>query len=129
MLNGVDNVAGKNEVNGRLRKDPVVMSNEEIQIYELLKRFSNRYVSVTDVSKSVGTRKDFNRDRLWAQPVLRRMEMQGLIEANPYGDYRIKHQPDETTTFKNALETPGVPLGDTTIISLSDVQDDRAGVV
>ena len=97
------------------------MSNEEIEIYELLKRSSNRYVSVTDISKSIGPRKNFNRDRLWAQPVLRRMEMQGLIEANPYGDYRIKPQLEETTTFKNALETPGVPLGDTTIISLNDV--------
>jgi hypothetical protein len=99
------------------------MSNEEAEIYEFLKRVSNRYLSVTEISQSVGPRKNFNRDRLWAQPVLRRMEMQGLVEANPFGDYRLKHQPDETTTFKTALDIPGMSLGDTTIISLRDVQD------
>jgi hypothetical protein len=99
------------------------MSNEEAEIYELLKRFSNRYLSVTEISKSVGPRRNFNRDRLWAQPILRRMEMQGLIEVSPFGDYRLKHQPDETTTFKTALETPGISLGDTTIISLRNVED------
>jgi hypothetical protein len=46
-----------------------------------------------------------------------------LIEVSPFGDYRLKHQPDETTTFKTALETPGISLGDTTIISLRNVED------
>jgi hypothetical protein len=103
------------------------MNSEEAEIYELLKRASNRYLSVTEISKSVGPRKNFNRDRLWAQPILRRMEMQGVVEASPFGDYRLTHQPDETTTFKTALEIPGISLGDTTIVSLRDVQDGNAG--
>lgn len=108
-----------------LQPNAVVMSNEETEIYEFLKRFSNRYVSVTDISKSVGARKNFNADRLWAQPILRRMEMEGWIEANPFGEYRVKFSSEDSTTFKKALETPGISLGDTTIICLSDVKGDR----
>ena len=101
------------------------MSNEETEIYEFLKRFSNRYVSVTDISNSVGARRNFNADRLWAQPILRRMEMEGWLEANPFGEYRVKFSSEDSTTFKKALETPGVSLGDTAIITLTDVKDDR----
>ena len=102
------------------------MSTEETEIYEFLKRFPNRYVSLVDISKSVGPRKNFIEDRLWAQPILRRMEMEGWIESNPFGEYHLKDQPDETTTFKKALETPGLSLGDTAIVSLSDLKNDRA---
>jgi hypothetical protein len=101
------------------------MSTEETEIYEFLKRFHNRYVPVTDISRSVGARKNFNADRLWAQPVLRRMEIEGWVEANPFGEYRVKFSSEDSTTFKKALETPGMPLGDTTIVSLSDVKCDR----
>jgi len=110
-------------------QNAVVMSIEETEIYEFLKRFSNRYVSVADISKSVGPRKNFHSDRLWAQPILRRMEMEGWIEANPFGEYRVKFSSEDSTTFKKALETPGISLGDTTIISLKDVQNDRADAV
>lgn len=102
------------------------MNTEETEIYEFLKRFPNRYVSVTDISKSVGARKEFRADRLWTQPILRRMEMEGWIEASPFGDYRVKPTSEDSTTFLKALETPGMDLGDTTIISLSDVKGERA---
>jgi len=102
------------------------MTNEETEIYEFLKGSPNQFVSVTDISKKVGSRKSFNADRLWAHPIVRRMEMEGWLECNPFGDYRLKHQPDETTSFKQALETPGVSLGDTTIIALSDRQDGQS---
>src|SRR6266545_7505199 len=102
------------------------MSTEETEIYEFLKRFPNRYVSVTDISKSVGALKNFHADRLWTQPFLRRMELEGSIESNPFGDYRVKMSSEDSTTFKKALETPGLALGDTTIISLSDVKGECA---
>ena len=102
------------------------MSTQEAKIYEFLKRFPSRYLSVTDISKSVGLRKEFIADRLWAQPILRRMEMEGWIESNPFGEYRAKATSEDSTTFKKALETPGMDLGDTTIISLTDVKSDRA---
>ena len=104
------------------------MTTEETEIYELLKRSPNQFVSVTDISKSVASRKAFNEDRLWAQPILRRMEMEGWLEASDYGDFRVKHRPDETTAFKKAIEMPGVPLGDTTIVCLSDGQDQSSKV-
>ena len=98
------------------------MTTEETEIYEFLKRFPNQFVSAGDVSKSVGSRKRLNDDRNWALPVLRRMEIEGWIESSPFGDFRVVHQPEETTTFKKALEMPGASLGDTAIICMKDVQ-------
>ena len=57
------------------------------------------------------------------------MTIEGWIETNPRGDYRLKPRPDETTSFKKALESPWVPLGDTTIISLQDVTEKQAEAV
>ena len=76
---------------------------------------------------------------------MRRMEMDGLLETNDVGDYRVRteyrengHDKGSTPTkastgaktaetksidFKQALKTPGVSLGDTTIIRISDVQE------
>ena len=56
-----------------------------------------------------------------------RMEMEGWVETNEAGEYRFKRRSDETTSFKQALETPGTPLGDTAIISLEDVKNGRVG--
>src|SRR5690242_6579832 len=102
------------------------MTTEEAEIFAFLKRFPNQFLSVGDISKSVGSRKQFNEDRNWALPTLRRMTLEGWIEVSPIGDFRAAHQSDETTSFKKALETPGAPLGDTAIICISDVQDERS---
>ena len=96
------------------------MNTQETEIFDFLKRFPHLFVSVNEISKNVGSRKKFNEDRAWARPFLRRMEMDGWVESNPFGEYRLKHRPEDTTSFKRALQMPGVPLGETTIISLDD---------
>lgn len=103
------------------------MSREEKEIFEFLKRFPNQFVSVTDVSKSVGSRKQFNEDRSWALPVLRRMALNGCLEVSPFGEFRVAHPSEGTTTFLKALETPGASLGDTAIISIKDIKEESAG--
>jgi hypothetical protein len=107
------------------KENVAVMTTEETEIYEFLKRFPNQFVTVNDISKSVGPRKNFHEDRNWALPILRRMELEALLESNPYGEYRLKQPYDDSTSFKKALETPGIPLGDTTIISL-EARNDQA---
>ena len=102
-----------------------VMTTEETEIYAFLKKFPNQFVTVNDISKSVGPRKNFHEDRNWVLPILRRMELEALLESNSYGEFRLKHQSDDTTTFRKALESPGTPLGDTAIITLGQI-DDRA---
>lgn len=97
------------------------MSTEESFIYNFLKRFPNQYFHVSDISQNAGPRQAFKQDPSWALPVLRRMELDGWVESSPFGEYRMKHQPDETTTFKQAIQTPGMPLGDTAIITLEQV--------
>jgi hypothetical protein len=99
------------------------MNTQETEIFEFLKRFPNLYVSVTEISKNVGNRKKFNEDRSWSRPFLRRMEMDGLVDSNPFGEYRLKHAPDDTTTFKRALTMPGFSLGETAIITLDEAEE------
>ena len=102
------------------------MNTEEKEIYELLKYHPHRYLSAIEVMQSAGPHKDFCQDRNWLLAILRRMEMEGWIEANPQGEYRYKRREEDTTSFKRALENPGTPLGDTEIISLSEATDGRA---
>jgi hypothetical protein len=100
------------------------MNAEETEIYEFLKERDNNFVSVTEISKFLGRGRRFQQDRNWARPVLRRMEVDGILESNPYGEYRIKGgaeaETTEITDFKEALHKPGVSLGDTTIIRIED---------
>lgn len=102
------------------------MNADEREIYDFLKTTPNNvFVSVNEISKKLGHRKRFDIDRTWARPLLRRMELDGLLESNPFGEYRIKGREGETATFMEALEQPGATLGDTTIITLKDIQDDK----
>jgi len=96
---------------------------EQIEIYDFLKRFPQTFVSVAELSKHVGNRRRYNEDRTWARPILRRMEMEGWLESNSFGEYRLKRRPEDTETFLKAIKVPGMDLGDTTIIMSSDVKE------
>src|SRR5687767_11652456 len=98
------------------------MNAEENEIYEFLKARENMFVSVTDISKYVGRGSQFQKDRNWARPVLRRMEIDGLVESNPYGEYRVRGEDEpQGNDFKEALRDPDASLGDTTIIRIQDI--------
>lgn len=91
-------------------------NRDQIEIYDFLRKFPNLFVSVNEVSKNVGNRKRYNLDRTWARPLLRRMEMEGWVESNSFGEYRLKRRPEDNTTFKEAIKLPGMDLGETAII-------------
>ncbi len=93
------------------------MSVDENEIYEFMKRFPG-FVSVVEISRNVGQRRRFIEDRLWAKPMLRRMEAEGWLESNMFGDFRLKKRKEHDTQFLEAIDQPGVSLGDTTIIKL-----------
>jgi hypothetical protein len=97
------------------------MNAEETEIYEFLKKRDFNYVSVGEISKALGHGHRFQKDRFWARPILRRMEMDGVVEANPFGEYRLKGAEAQPTEFKEALRNPGASLGDTTIVRIEDV--------
>src|SRR5258708_14863327 len=99
------------------------MSGDQKQIYDILKGGGNTFYSAVDISRRLGRQKWFDRDRAWARPILRRMEMEGWLESNEFGEYRLKNRPEDITPFKDALSTPGVSLGDTAIITLADVEE------
>ena len=121
------------------------MNADEVRIIGFLNEFPDEYVSVIDVSRKLGKGRRYKEDRTWASPIMRRMEMDGLLETNDAGDFRVRTEYREngkdqakdqaketkgtkasetkTIDFKQALKTPGVSLGDTTIIRISDVQE------
>ena len=123
------------------------MNADEVRIIGFLNEFPDEYVSVVDVSRKLGKGRRYKEDRTWAAPIMRRMEMDGLLETNIAGDFRVRTEYREdknqgkdqgkaqakeakstktetkTIDFKQALKTPGVSLGDTTIIRISDVQE------
>ena len=102
------------------------MNADEREIYDFLKVSpGNLFVSVMEISKKLGHRKRFDTDRTWARPLLRRMELDGILESNPFGEYRIKNREGENTSFIQALNQTDVSLGDTTIITLDDVKEDK----
>jgi hypothetical protein len=89
----------------------------EQEIINYLKKSPVTFVTTTEISRNVGQRKWFNADRFWSRPILRRLEMDGWVESNPFGEYRLKKRPDGSTTFRQALGVPGMALADTTIIT------------
>lgn len=93
------------------------MSTEESEILEFLKSFPDRFVAWTEVAKRAGNRNRYALDKNWALPILRRMELDGLVEVNEVGDYRSR---GAGPSFREALNQPGMDLGETTIITLRD---------
>ena len=100
------------------------MNADESEIHDFLRGYPTVFVSVMEISRKVGKGRRFDQDRTWARPFLRRMELDGILEANEFGEYRVRASGSGDVNFKEALRTPGVPLGDTTIIKLDDVQED-----
>ena len=94
------------------------MNAEELAIYEFLGSFPGSYVSIKEICQRAGKWNHFALDRNWAHPILRRMELDGLVESNNVGEYRVKGS--DTTTFRQALQQPGQDLGETTIIMLGE---------
>lgn len=96
------------------------MNAEESKIVEFLTTRPDIFVSATEISKFLD-RKKMELDRNWARPILRRMEMDGFLESNPFGEYRLVRGGEGDTDFKSAIRQPGISLGETTIIRLDDV--------
>ena len=96
------------------------MNAEEKEIYDFLQSRPGLYISVNEISKYIGRGRQFEIDRNWARPILRRMEMEGHLEANPFGEYRVREPQPGDTNFRDALRSPGSALGDTTIIRIDD---------
>jgi len=102
------------------------MNAEEQEIYEFLKRDQYSFLSVLEISRCLGSRGRYNQDRAWARPYLRRMELDGLVESNHAGEYRLKEHQAAPGAFIRAVARPGAALGDTTIITLQDGAKENA---
>jgi hypothetical protein len=100
------------------------MNADETAVQEFLQGYPGVFVSVTEISRRLGARHKFQKDRTWARPLLRRMELDGILESNECGEYRLIVNANKPTSFKAALTKPDVPLGDTTMICLDEIDEE-----
>lgn len=102
----------------------MTLNADEKEIYDFVKSFGDLFISVGEVSRRLGTRGRYQENRLWAKPLLLRMEVEGILESNPFGEFRSKDR-EVGTDFITAMEKPrpDIDLGDTTIIKLSNAQE------
>ena len=102
----------------------MTLNGDEKEVYDFVKSFGDLFISISEVSRRLGTRGRYQEDRLWAKPLLLRLEVEGILESNPYGEFRSKDR-EHGTDFITAMEKPNpeIDLGDTTIIMLSEVRD------
>jgi len=98
------------------------MSPQEYDIYHYLNRTPGQFISIYEIVKQVGGNRSFASGRFWALDSLGRMEKEGLVEHNDLEEFRLRHQPDDTTEFLRALQSPGMSLGDTAIITIRNVE-------
>ena len=103
----------------------MTMNADEKEIFDFVESFGDLYISVGEVSHRLGTRGRYQENRLWAKPLMLRMEVEGILESNQFGEFRVKDRVTGTD-FVKAMEKPNpdIDLGDTTIIKLTDAQDD-----
>lgn len=65
------------------------MHADQKAIIDYLKGWPYCYVSGKEIARKVGGRARFEEDRGWAIPILAEMVRLGMIEADPYGGFRL----------------------------------------
>ena len=65
------------------------MGTDETQILQYLQQYPETFISAVEIGKRAGGRKRSQNNREWARPVLRRLEIDGHLESNEYGHYRL----------------------------------------
>ena len=66
------------------------MGTDEIQIFEYLKSCPNTFVSAIEIARRVGGKRRLREDPNWIRPVLLRMVSDQVLEADEFGQYRLK---------------------------------------
>jgi len=86
------------------------MNADETAIYKFLQGYPGVFVSVTEISRRMGARRKFDEDRTWARPILRRMDLDGLLESNEVGEYRLRQKTGEPLPSKKPWASRAFPL-------------------
>jgi len=79
------------------------MGRDEQDILEFLKQFDT-FVSRKEITKRVGGKSRFRKNPNWARPILDRLVVEGVLEANEHDHYRLKgdsHRKDRPQKKKN----------------------------
>jgi len=79
------------------------MGHDATDILEFLKQFDT-FVSRKEITKRVGGKSRFRKNPNWARPILDRLVVEGVLEANEHDHYRLKgdsHRKDRPQKKKN----------------------------
>jgi hypothetical protein len=68
------------------------MNADEKAIIDYLKGWPHSFVSGREIARKVGGKARYDDDRGWAIPILAQMVRLGLIEADPYGAFRLAQE-------------------------------------
>ena len=68
------------------------MNADEKAIIDYLKGWPHSFVSGREIARKVGGKARYEDDRGWAIPILAQMVRLGLIEADPYGAFRLAQE-------------------------------------
>ena len=73
------------------------MSGDETMVLQYLNCFPNLFVAAAEVSKRAGDRRRYKANPDWAKPALQLLTMQGVLEVDASGHYRVKsrHKTEE----------------------------------
>ncbi len=65
------------------------MEADESLICTYLKLYQGQFVSAAEICRRAGTRKQYQRDRHWALPILKRLVEKGILQSDSTGHYRF----------------------------------------
>ncbi len=68
------------------------MTTDEVLICEYMRKLPDAFVSVAEICKRAAGKRRYVLDRDWARGVLRRMESDGLVESNEFGQFRLREE-------------------------------------
>src|SRR6266481_6714309 len=66
------------------------MNTDDQTVLSYLESFKDQFISHTEVSKRAAGKRRFIENPDWGRTVLQRLALQGVLEVNSFGQYRIK---------------------------------------
>src|SRR3954447_2174979 len=68
------------------------MNTDDQTVLSYLESFKDQFISHTEVSKRAAGKRRFIENPDWGRTVLQRLALQGILEVNSFGQYRIKQK-------------------------------------
>jgi len=82
------------------------MNTDDQTVLSYLESFKDQFISHTEVSKRAAGKRRFIESPDWARAVLQRLALQGVLEVNAFGQYRIKQKVEKKNEVHEKPDNP-----------------------